>query len=72
MMEIFLIRIEEQIRIGREIEYEENILNGLAKLGMIPDEIPIRQSERHQIYKDAAQKLIDSDMLTGALFKRNA
>ena len=27
---------------------------------MIPDEIPIRQSERHQIYKDAAQKLIDS------------
>ena len=27
---------------------------------MIPDEIPIRQSERRQIYKDAAQKLIDS------------
>ena len=56
----FLIRIEDTDQDRSKLEYEENILNGLAKLGMIPDEIPIRQSERHQIYKDAAQKLIDS------------
>ena len=56
----FLIRIEDTDQDRSKLEYEENILNGLAKLGMIPDEIPIRQSERNQIYKDAAQKLIDS------------
>ena len=56
----FLIRIEDTDQDRSKLEYEENILNGLAKLGMIPDGIPIRQSERHQIYKDAAQKLIDS------------
>ena len=56
----FLIRIEDTDQDRSKLEYEENILNGLAKLGMIPDEIPIRQSERRQIYKDAAQKLIDS------------
>ena len=56
----FLIRIEDTDQDRSKLEYEENILNGLAKLGMIPDEIPIRQSERHQLYKDAAQKLIDS------------
>ena len=56
----FLIRIEDTDQDRSKLEYEENILNGLAKLGMITDEIPIRQSERHQIYKDAAQKLIDS------------
>ena len=56
----FLIRIEDTDQDRSKLNYEENILNGLAKLGMIPDEIPIRQSERHQIYKDAAQKLIDS------------
>ena len=56
----FLIRIEDTDQDRSKLEYEENILNGLAKLGMIPDEIPIRQSERHQTYKDAAQKLIDS------------
>ena len=56
----FLIRIEDTDQERSKLEYEGNILNGLAKLDMIPDEIPIRQSERHQIYKDAAQKLIDS------------
>tara|TARA_B100001989_G_scaffold246282_1_gene216979 strand:+ start:2548 stop:3939 length:1392 start_codon:yes stop_codon:yes gene_type:complete len=56
----FLIRIEDTDQDRSKLEYEENILNGLAKLGIIPDEIPIRQSERHQTYKDAAQKLIDS------------
>ena len=56
----FLIRIEDTDQDRSKLDYEENILNGLAKLGMIPDEIPIRQSERNQIYKDAAQKLIDS------------
>ena len=47
----FLIRIEDTDQDRSKLEYEENILNGLAKLGMIPDEIPIRQSERHQTYK---------------------
>ena len=56
----FLVRIEDTDQNRSKLEYEENILNGLAKLDMIPDEIPIRQSERHQIYKDAAQKIIDS------------
>ena len=56
----FLVRIEDTDQDRSKLEYEENILNGLAKLDMIPDEIPIRQSERHQIYKDAAQKIIDS------------
>ena len=56
----FLVRIEDTDQDRSKLEYEENILHGLAKLGMIPDEIPIRQSERHQLYKDAAQKLIDS------------
>ena len=56
----FLVRIEDTDQDRSKLEFEENILNGLAKLDMIPDEIPIRQSERNQIYKDAAQKLIDS------------
>ena len=34
----FLIRIEDTDQDRSKLEYEENILNGLAKLGMIPAE----------------------------------
>jgi len=57
---LFLIRIEDTDRERSTKEYEENILNNLSSIGLNPDEKPINQSERNQIYLEAADKLIKS------------
>ena len=57
---IFLVRIEDTDRERSTKEFEENILNSLNSIGLIPDLEPINQSNRGDIYKAAAEKLINS------------
>ena len=47
---LFLIRIEDTDRERSSKEYEKNILDNLISIGIIPDETPINQSERIEIY----------------------
>ncbi len=56
----FLVRIEDTDRERSTKEYEENILNNLSSIGLEPDEKPINQSERNEIYIKAAEKIIES------------
>jgi glutamyl-tRNA synthetase len=57
---IFLVRIEDTDRERSTKEFEENILNSLTSIGLAPDLEPIHQSNRGDIYKSAAEKLINS------------
>ena len=57
---LFLIRIEDTDRERSKKHYEEDIISGLAWLGILPDKNPIRQSERSDIYQKAAKELIKS------------
>ena len=57
---MFLIRIEDTDAERSTREHEENILKGLSDIGINPDKPPVRQSERSELYKHAAQILIDS------------
>ncbi len=57
---LFLIRIEDTDRERSTKEYEENILSNLSSIGLNPDKKPINQSERNEIYLDAAEKLFKS------------
>ena len=56
----FLVRIEDTDRERSTKEFEKNILDSLDSIGLSPDEKPINQSEREDIYQAAAQKIIDS------------
>ena len=56
----FLVRIEDTDRERSTKEFEKNILDSLDSIGLSPDEEPINQSERGDIYQAAAQKIIDS------------
>ena len=56
----FLVRIEDTDRERSTKEFEKNILDSLVSIGLSPDENPINQSERGDIYQAAAQKIIDS------------
>ena len=56
----FLIRIEDTDAERSTKEFEDNILKGLSDIGINPDESPVRQSERSQLYKLAAEKIIES------------
>ena len=56
----FLIRVEDTDRERSTKEYEENILKGLSDIGINPDEPPVRQSERSELYKLAVGKIIES------------
>ena len=56
----FLIRVEDTDAERSTREFEENILKGLDDIGITPDEMPVRQSERSEIYEDAIIKIIDS------------
>ena len=58
---LFLIRIEDTDKERSTKEFEKNILNSLNSIGLSPDLDPINQSQRNDIYKAAAQKLIDSN-----------
>ena len=57
---LFLIRIEDTDRERSSKEYEKNILDNLISIGIIPDETPINQSERNEIYVKAAEKIFES------------
>ena len=56
----FLIRIEDTDKERSSKEYEKNILESLASVGLTPDQTPINQSERNEIYIKAAEKIIAS------------
>ena len=56
----FLIRVEDTDIERSTKEYEKNILKGLSDIGIDPDEPPVRQSERSELYKLAAEKIIES------------
>ncbi len=63
----FIVRIEDTDQKRKVEGAEENLYEGLDWLGLVPDESPLlggkfgpyRQSERLDIYKKYAQKLID-------------
>ena len=57
---LFLIRIEDTDRERSTKEYEKDILDNLSSIGLSPDEKPINQSERNEIYTKAAEKIIES------------
>ena len=56
----FLIRVEDTDAERSTLEFEENILKGLADMGIVPDETPVRQSERSDLYQNAISQIIDS------------
>ena len=58
---LFLVRIEDTDRERSTKEFEKNILDSLDSIGLSPDLKPINQSERGDIYKKAAQKILDSN-----------
>ena len=56
----FLIRVEDTDAERSTKEFESNILKGLSDIGINPDEPPVRQSERFELYKLAAEKIIET------------
>jgi glutamyl-tRNA synthetase len=56
----FLIRVEDTDAERSTKEFESNILKGLSDIGIEPDESPVRQSERFELYKLAAEKIIET------------
>ncbi len=57
---LFLVRIEDTDVDRSKPELTNAIFDSLAWLGVEPDEEPVRQSDRFDLYRDAAQKLTDS------------
>ena len=57
---LFLVRIEDTDKDRSTKEFEKNILDSLASIGLSPDKEPINQSERNDIYVAAAEKIIAS------------
>jgi glutamyl-tRNA synthetase len=56
----FLVRIEDTDQERSTKEFEKNILYSLNSIGLTPDAEPINQSNRGDIYKAAAEKIINS------------
>ncbi len=54
----FILRIEDTDRTRHVEESEQHIIDSLTWLGLAPDEDPYRQSERLEIYKKWAEKLL--------------
>ena len=55
----FLLRIEDTDKERSEKRFEEDIIQNLEWLGVMPDEPIIRQSERIDVYEKNLKKLID-------------
>ena len=56
-----IFRSEDTDKSRSTIEFENDIIDGLKKMGLMDDDTPIfRQSERTEIYKKYLQKLLDS------------
>lgn len=58
----FILRIEDTDKARSKQEFLEEILASLKWLGMSPDEPLVYQSERLDIYRSAAEKLLKEDM----------
>ncbi|MEO8360327.1 MAG: glutamate--tRNA ligase family protein [Vicinamibacteria bacterium] len=52
-----LLRIEDHDQLRSRPEYEAAIIEDLRWLGFDPDEAPVRQSDRHALYRDALHRL---------------
>jgi len=57
----FLVRIEDTDKERSKPEYIEAIMEGLHWLGLNSDQKPIKQSERFDVYKEEAFKLVKAD-----------
>ena len=57
----FLVRIEDTDKERSKPEYIEAIMEGLDWLGLNSDQKPIKQSERFDVYKEEAFKLVKAD-----------
>ena len=57
----FLVRIEDTDKERSTKEFEKNILDSLDLIGLSPDQPPINQSQRLDVYKAAAEKIINSN-----------
>lgn len=55
---VFVLRMEDTDRARFVAEAEQDIMDSLAWAGMQPDEGPVWQSERKQLYLDAAERLV--------------
>ena len=55
----FLLRIEDTDRARSRPEFERSIIEGLDWLGLQADEPPLRQSQRSQHYRAAAERLLE-------------
>lgn len=53
----WLLRIEDLDPQRSKREWEEHILEDLEWLGLVPDAEPVRQSERHDLYGEALERL---------------
>ena len=54
----FLVRIEDTDKERSKAEYIEAIMEGLDWIGLNPDQQPIKQSDRFNVYKEEAFKLV--------------
>jgi glutamyl-tRNA synthetase len=60
---VFILRIEDTDKERSKKEYEEDILESLAWLGLKYDEDPVRQSERIDLYEKVIRELIEKDLV---------
>ncbi len=60
-----LLRIEDHDRQRSRPEYERAILEDLPWLGFEPDEPPVRQSDREEVYRDACARLEAQGLVYG-------
>ena len=67
-----ILRIEDHDRQRSRPDYEQAIVEDLAWLGFVHDGPIVRQSERHAIYQDALQPLIDRGLVYGCTCTRAA
>ena len=58
----FLIRIEDTDLERSTKEYENNILQSLNSIGLIPDQDPINQSQRSELYLLLLKNFMMMDM----------
>ncbi len=61
---IFLVRIDDTDPERSEATNERTILDDLVWIGVRPDEEPVRQSERGELYRQAAVKLHDAGLVS--------
>lgn len=55
----FILRIEDTDRERSRDEYTESIIEAMEWLGMAPDEGPVLQTERFELYNDTVDRLLD-------------